>query len=358
MHLNTLESFLGGTLDETSFINESVPGKVSATNSKKIYKKLVEKGFICHYKVRSCYWKRPDVLEPLIREKVEPCIADDLISLLIAKHASITEMDLNPLVYSCEELWSLLAPVVEPAGALLDVSQVDAKLPDGSLKQSWNVLKEKFSDRFRDSATQLVLPPDDPLYQTLQEKDYEDLTTHLRSITLFRERALVKDDACEQMMQLELGKYDQCKIKNEEGNNEQSLRDFLINLFTYCHDDEENFCYEHMLPFDYRAAETKKLHVFLQEQEILKSDSLVSHGEDDLQSLVEEALDEEDCCKEQLEFIRKVVQRSYGEVCGFKNGSTMEIGFTDFYSLRDRPQDIPEALDFFTSWNLDGFSLD
>ena len=353
LHLNTLGILLGCTLDETSFINKSDLKKNTLTDgdSKKVYRKLVDEGIICHHKVRS-RWKKRKMLEPLLREMVEPQIADDLISLIL-NSATITEADLYPLVYSSDGLGVLLAPAMQPAGALLYVSQVDAKLPDGSLKQSWEALKEKFSDSLGGGTAQLTLHPDDPIFQTLQKEDYEGLSTHLKSSSLYQVRALL---SCDQMTKLELGRYEKCKIKDEEGTSEQSLRDFLTSLFAYCHDHKEGYCYEYMLPFDCQTAEAKKLHTFLLEQDILKSGSLAGDcdSEDDLKSKVEGALGEE-YSKEQLAFILNVVQGLYGEVRGFEDGSIMKIGFTDFYDLKGRPQDVPEALDFFTTWHLDYF---
>ena len=360
LHLNTLDSLLGSTVDQYSFVNGSKleVEKLTEDDSKAIYQKLADHDIICHHKVRKC-WKRRDKLEPFIKDTVESRIADGLISLIL-EHTTITERDLNCLVYSSDELWQLLDSLFEPAGTLLKVGKVDeAKLPEDTVRKSWQELKAKFSDLLGGGSNpaELVLSTDDPILLTLQEKAYESLTTHLKSSGLYCQRALIKDDACSQVMKLDLGKYKQCMIRDEEGTSEQCLCDFLIALFTYCHGHEKGYCYEQFLPFDCQIAEARKLHVFLQQHDILKSGSLSLHdcnSEGQFISAVEKALCK-DYTKEQLTFILNIVRESYGKLRGFKEGSVMKIGFIDFYNLKDRPQDIPKALDFFTTWHLDYF---
>ena len=109
---------LGTSIDETSFIKFNASKLtvecITAEESKKVYHKLVDNEIICHNKVRKC-WRKREILEPLITEHVEPCIANNLIRLIIKEaesRGSINENDLTDLVYSSDELWCLLRPIM------------------------------------------------------------------------------------------------------------------------------------------------------------------------------------------------------------------------------------------------------
>ena len=362
LHLNTLDTLIGSSLDESSFVNASKlqVEKITEAESEKIYHKLVKNNILCHHRVRKC-WKRQEALV-FIKEEVDETIADKLITRIVHKAESrgnINEEDLNDLVYSSDELWHVLCPLFKGANepvVLLELGQIDAKLTEEVLKKSWETLKQLFS---RGSNGTQVLPTTHPVYQKLKkEKEYEALINHLKSNSLYREtnRAELKPDSSEQMkVEYKLGKYEMCKVKDEEGK-ERSLREFMVGLFDYCHDHEASFFYKHMLPFDCKRVESKKLHAFLREQDILKSGLLALHKYDNddqnLRSSVKKALDEV-YTTEQMTFILNALQGLRGEIRGFERD--MEVGFVDFYKLKDRPDDIPVTLDFFTTWHLDQF---
>ena len=360
LHLNTLESLLGSGLDESSFVKESKLDveRLTAEESRKVYHKLVDSGIICHFKVRSC-WKKQDKLKPLIRKEVEPQISESLIGC-ITENTSVTEEHMTGFVYSSDKLWEILTPLMEETEAVvvLEVSQVEDKLTDDDLRQLWERLRDSFSDRLTSSTAQLPLPFKDKIYKQLQTKEYEPLTIHLKGNALYHEsyRGMIRHDACDLIKDLDLDKYEECKIKTEDGASEQRLREFLAQLFKFCQEHEQGYCYEHMLPFDRQAVEAKKLHGFLQEHEILKSGVLIWHedytNDDEIESSVKKALGK-DYHAEQLTFIVKAVQGLRGEVRAFKR--KMTVGFVDFYDLKDHPEDIPQTLDFFTSWHLDYF---
>ena len=54
LHLNTLDTLLGNSVDETFFINEAKLDveKLTSEDSENVYHKLVDCGILCHHKVR------------------------------------------------------------------------------------------------------------------------------------------------------------------------------------------------------------------------------------------------------------------------------------------------------------------
>ena len=364
LHINTVESLIGSSIDETSFINESKlkVERITAGQSKAVYQKLVDKGIICHNRVRKC-WRKREILEPLIREEVELRIADKLISLIITgaqSRGSINENDLIDLVYSSDELWGLLRPIMaktEPV-VIIEVSNVKAKLQDDDHEQAWETFKDPLGERMKGDDIPLVLTTDDPILVKLREDKFKKFVTHLKNNALYREtnRAqIIQEDVKEQITLIDLGKYMQCSIKDEMGN-EQTMQDFLCDLLSYCQENEGGDFYEYMLPFDKQIAEAKKLHAFLHAQDILKSGMLAKHeyeyDNSDLDSSVETVLGKE-YGKEQRVFILNIIYGLRGEIRGFERD--MMIGFTDIYELEDAPKDLPGELDYFTTWHLDYF---
>jgi preprotein translocase subunit SecA len=365
LHLNTLDTLLGDALDESSFVNESKLDVevITAAESKYIYQKLVNGGILCHHKVRKC-WKRQEAVKRLIKDEVEPTIADGLISLIVEKaneRGSISESSLclRDLVYSSGELWSMICPLLEESEnvMVLELSQVDEKVQEeASLKQSWKALKEQFNELSASTSESLVLSVGSPVCRKLDME--HELTKHLQTNLLYFEtrRAVIKHDSLEQMKTCVLERYEMCKIKGENGK-EQSLREYLVDLLYYS-EKHDRVLYENWLPFDCQDMEVRKLHSFLQEKDILKSGLLAkkpkhSNSDEALIASAEETLKTEGYTREQMTIILNVLRGLRGQLRSFER--KIEVGFVDFYSLEDRPDDVPETLDFFMSWHLDHF---
>ena len=353
LHLNTLEILLGSTVDESSFISES---KISAQESKCIYDMLVDHQVLHHYKVRKL-WRDQKAVEAVFGDEVEPRIAKKLIPFIAKKaqsRGSISKHDLKEFVYGSDELWKLLDPLLattEPV-AILELSDIDTKLQEESLKQSWEQLIADFGDQLNSSTT-LVLCHHDPLYLELQR--HQRFTAHLRTNAFYRDttRAAIKFDVLQRSGDIDLQQYEHCSVK-DENDNDQKLRDFLNELLRYCYEHEGGYCYEYMLPFDSKEIEAGKLHSFLHEKDILKSGGLTADYHDNtekLKSSVESVL----TCysQEQQAVVLNILQGLPGEIHRFERG--MQIDFVDFFDLEDHPDDPPETIDFFTTWHLDQF---
>ena len=111
-----------------------------------------------------------------------------------------------------------------------------------------------------------------------------------------------------------------------------------------------------MLPFGKKSHEVKKFHTFLQEQDVLKSGQLqkleYDSNDDELKSLLKKELGAGYTPK-QTASILSILRKCKGKVRAFER--TMQIRFVSFYDLEDHPEDIPEELDYFTTWYLDHF---
>ena len=358
LHLHIIETLLGNSIEESSFVNESSlkVKTISLERSQKLYQSLCVDGIICHNKVRSC-WKNREKLESLIKRDVESTIADDLIKLILEK-PTISEDDLTELVYSSDELWDILESLKEQSQVVMviKVEQINEKLSKEELVNSWQTIHHTICSG-ADAHVQSVLSSDDPIYKKLQNEEFLELISHLRSngLCIDTRQGKLKDDASTLIKTVVLGKFEGCKVSDGAGT-EQSLREFLVDLLNYCSEEEDGYIYEHMLPFGKRSQEAKKLHAFLQEHDILKSGELAAHkydrGSDEFSASVKKTL-AKDFTKAQTAFILDVLKGLKGEVRKFEQ--KMQIEFVSFYDLKDHPEDVPEELDFFTAWHMDHF---
>ena len=358
LHLHIIETLLGNSIEESSFVNESSleVEMISLERSQKLYQSLCADGIICHNKVRSC-WKNREKLEALIKRDVESTIADDLIKLVLEK-PTISEDDLTELVYSSEELWDILESLKEQSQVVMviKVEQINEKLSKEELVNSWQTVHHTICSG-ADVHVQSVLSSDDPIYTKLQNEEYLELISHLRSngLCIDTRRGKLKDDASTLIKTVDLKKFMACKV-SVGSDTEQSLREFLADLLNYCSEEEDGYIYEHMLPFGKRSQEAKKLHAFLQEHDILKSGELVAHkydrGSDKFTASVKKTLGK-NFTKAQTAFIIDALKGLKGEVRKYEQ--KMQIEFVSFYDLKDHPEDVPEELDFFTVWHMDHF---
>ena len=357
LHLHIIDTLLGSPIEESSFEMEPSVESISAEKSKELYHSLCESKIICHNKVRSC-WKKREKLEPLIQKEVEPAIAEQLIQLILEKQA-IDKDDLKFLVYSSEELWDQLDPLIGPNETveILEVEQIKNKLSDDELVRNWATFQGEIRIDLSE-CTQCQLASDDPAYERLHSKEFSELYSYLSKsgLCVTTRRAALKDDAGTQIEVINFGKFEECKIPGEE----QSLRKYMAEIIDYCIEQEGGYLYEHMLPFANKSQEVKKLHTFLQQHDILKSGELAVCKYDsenvEFESLVRKSV-EKRLTEEQCAFVLSVLRGLQGEVRKFERN--MQINLVSFYDLKDRPEDVPEELDFFTTWHLDYFlSLD
>ena len=354
LHLNIIKTLLGSTVDECSFAEKSTltNEKLTKKQSEEIYHKLVAHRIIHHHKVRKC-WKKVDKLKHLLYKKLDPHIADHLMSL-VPTSTSISESDISKFVFSSEDLWSVLSPLMGQTEevVVIEVKQVQTKLTSDEQIENWT----KFVNQFKSQETdcQIVLPSHDPI---LQKQEYVNLISHLRDNCLVVEtrRGLLIETACECILTLEIGVYKDIEISRDGGH--LKLRAFLAEVLKHCCENESRYLYEHMLPYGKKSLEAKKIHVFLQEYGILKSGQLAVRNkynirDDELRSLTEEAIGN-GYTEEQTSFILNVLQGLQGEVCKFERD--MKVGFVEFSELDPRPDEIPQALEFFIAWRIDYF---
>ena len=366
LHLNILETLLGSSINESSFVHELSQLEeetISEEQSKDVYHALCQRGIICHHKVRK-YWKKRERLETLFKKDVDATIADGLIQLILEK-PTISEDDLTPLVSSSEELWDKIQPLIQPATVvdvrIIKVEQIinNMKLfaDDEQLTTSWVAFLKEIGNHLRKDS-QCVLTSDHPVYSKMHT-DYSQLTAHLRSngLCLDTRQGVLRNEASDIVKIISLGKFQECKLC-DDCCEEQSLQEFLATLVDYCSEHEEGYIYEYMLPFEKRSQMVKKVHFFLQRHEILKSGKLdmgeykYDDGDHEIRREVEETLGNR-YTKQQIKFVLSVLNRLKGEVHKIKQN--MQVKFVSFYDLKDHPEDVPEELDFFTTWHMDHF---
>ena len=348
LHLHIIETLLGNSVEESSFVNESSQ-MISLEKSKEIYQILCSEGIICHNKVRKS-WKIQEKIENLFKRDLEVTIVPHFVELILKKE-TISEDDLTHLVYSSDELWDILAPLVctTEIVVILKVKQIDDKLLDQELAHSWQSIRHEFCNGSTE-CTQCVLVPGDKRLGFA--KRYSKLTTFLANngLCIHSLRGKLKDDAIRQVEIINLGKFKQCTVE------EQTLREYLGELLDYCVKSESGYLYEYMLPFGKKSQQTKKLYTFLQEQNILKSGELAVHKYDDngskFELLVRQAIGT-NCSDIQINYILRVLQGLKGEIRKFED--LMRIELVRFEDLKDHPEDTPEELAFFTTWHMDQF---
>ena len=237
---------------------------------------------------------------------------------------------------------------------VIKVEKIDEKLAD---HDSWIKLKQEFGVRLMGRC--LVLSYNDT--NELLQKKYQSLVAHLKdnSLMITTRRTALKNDAFQILAEsVDLGKYKESEILDEEGEREL-LTVYLGKLIMYCSGEQgDGFLYEYMLPFQKKSEEALKILVFLQERGILKSGRLVQRkmkydsNDDKLVDAIKKCLGKR-YTEQQTTHILNVMQGMRGEVCKFER--EMIVGFVDFYHLKDHPEDIPEELDFFTAWHMDHF---
>ena len=253
-----------------------------------------------------------------MKQDVDPLLADVLIELIKTK-TCIDECHLMDLVYGCDELWGLLDPLIESSECvvIIELEQVNEKLSVEDLNKKWCELMERFNDHFQETSTRLVLPVADPLCTTLK-KDFSSLHHHLKDNALLIEtkRGLLMEGAQDLLAELKLEKYEQCKILTGREDDSKLLRVFLSEVVEYCTEHEGGYLYEHLLPYGKKEQEAKKIHVFLQEREILKSGYLAKHeyehDGDELEKSVKESVKTCSLTEEQVGHVLKVTQGLQG----------------------------------------------
>ena len=355
LHLNIIETLLGSTLKESSFIKESTSTdeKITEEQSLKIYHKLVEHGLIYHHHVRKA-WKKGDKLEKFLNQNVDPYISSALLNLILNNNR-VTEDDISKIVHSSEELWEIFNPLIETIEevVVIETKQVDTKLTGDSLQQSWQSFSEQFESQTTDF--QLVLSAHDPVWK---DKKYRNLVSYLnnKSLLTSTQRALLTETARESMRTLDLGAYQNVEILRE--NRKISFRTYIVKeVFEYCWEAKSGYLYENMFPYGKKSQEAKKFHVFLQQHEILKSGQLALQNKyelesSQLESIVKSALDKI-YSSEQISHVLSIVPRLQGEVHKFTR--EMKVSFVEFHNLDPRHDKAPQTLTFFSVWHMDSF---
>lgn len=301
--------------------------------------------------MRKCWKKNKDVLRHLILEKVDEQLSGPLFELVLNEPV-INEDCLAGVVNGSDELWDILSPLLKPSVnvKVIFVKNVDAVVfENGDLGDMWTCFKNMFG------TDQIVLSWDDSSQISLWDH-FKNLIAYLeeKDLCLSTRKGSLTSDSLSNIKNLELLKYEHCAIDND--GHKQSLRQYLLNLFEYCQLNEDGNIYEYMLPYGSKKIEAKKILAFVQQEGILKSGQLVSKYKYECGKKFESEVNEllkNFYSASQIEFILQKLLCLHGKIRSFERD--MQVSFVDFYNLQDRPDDIPEELQFFEGWHMDNF---
>ncbi|CAF1433290.1 unnamed protein product, partial [Didymodactylos carnosus] len=323
LHLHYLRKAVGDIVEPYDFIlqtnEEQKSTKENAEKGEKLYDLLVQGGIIYGDRIRKAFRndsKERANMENIIRDNIDPAIADPLISLL-ERHDNFKKEDFEKinkkdLPQKYENVWKEIQETVDP-------KQVDRSIFDGSTE------KNKFK---------VYLEQNQILTQTKRIKIDELNFNSLR---------------------FDHQKYAKVKF-NDNGHETKDLKTFLIELQDSIKEHSEYF-YQTDLPYGTREEEGNKIRIFLKDKNILKSGGLAIHNYGNKQEEIDKLLDEilEDSgYKNDKKLIQSKLSVLQGGIRSYKD--SLKATLTDFTDLPDQ-EIVPTELNFFQGLALNKFLI-
>jgi hypothetical protein len=414
LHLHYLKKAVGDTLEPFQLIFHP-KGEENLTiedheRGKELYRILVKKKIIQGDQLRKRFQnKERHKMEKMIREDLDPSIADSLILLLEDKSEFETK-DFEKVACSNEELWQMLNFKNVQNVFILDTEKLNKELPD-KYEKLWKVLEKQidsenvdrtlFEDSEEKKALRSFFEEKNILSQTNRvpielvflldvKRIHEELPAEYEELWKDLEKQIDPEnvdrtlfDASEEKKALrsffeekqilypnkrgKIGEVDfetlifdekYSKIKfNDNGHETKDLRDFLIELKESLIIEEKKYLYQTYIPFTTKEEEANKIRIYLKEKNILKSGGLDIHKHEDITKTIETLLDEalkDTQFENDKEVILGKILALQGDIRSSKED--LKANLKDFIDLHDQVI-VPKELKFFEGFGLDKFLI-
>ncbi len=372
LHLHYLKQAAGEYLEPFDFTSGN--GDEAARNkSRAIYDTLVDAGFI-HGDVLRKKYKGAGLsqAQQMIREMIDPVIAEPLIELLSKKSNDVFKPESFEDIVNCnEDLWQSLNL---PAGKIETVYVLDRKRLEKELEsrfeKDWQEIEMLINPNAVDIA---VFNKSAPLLE---------LKSHLLDKKLMVQTRRVKlEDMKAQFLSAKFnfdGKYARYRdiTFNNGGRETKGIQSFIKEVIALKSQELQKkpdhegalYIYQDELPFGSKQEEAAKILIFLKENNILKSGGLCKQYKSggikidlkhniDLKSDINEALDhalKNSQFKSDKEFIKNKLLAAQGDIRSYKDGINASLKL--FTELEDQ-HNFPDELPFFIGLGLDKFLI-
>ena len=350
LQLNYLKRSIGSSLEANDFIIEKTEN-VSDTDIEKsdeIYRLLVESGLIQKETLTKSF--SYDKYAKLIRDNLDPSVADSLIELL-SKNREYELKDVENLACSCSELWEALNMSAEHVTKchIIDLNKVTKELKDDQML-IWKTIE-----------TQI-----DPLNVDISifsaSTQLKDLKDHLVTNKFLNETHRVKIENFE-IKNLKLtgkyAKYAKLEYKKQTQANDSKkngIIEFLSEMKEHILEQKGEYFYETNLPFGTKQEEARKLWMFLKEKMIIKSGGLKCHKygntKEKIEDKLKKLLEANTAYENDKDFILAKLLSIQGTIRSSEE--KLEASLKDFMDLDDQEVYMSE-LEFFAGVGLNKF---
>jgi hypothetical protein len=344
-------------------------------------------------------------MKKMIKEDLDPSIADSLISLLTDKSEFETK-DFEKVACSNEELWQMLNFKNVENVFILDRERINKELPD-KYEKLWKVLEKKIDPENVDRTLFEDFEEKKALRSFFEEKCFLSQTNRVPIELVFLldvkriheelpeeyeqlwkdlekqidpekvDRTLFEDSEEKQALRCffeekqilypnKRGKVGEIDFKtlifdekyskiqfNDNGHETKELIDFLIELKESLIIEEKKYFYQTYFPFTTKEEEANQIRIYLKEKNILKSGGLDIQQHEDItdtiQTLLAETFDDPQF-KNDKEVILGKIFALQGDIRSSKED--LKANLKDFIDLQDQ-EIVPKELKFFEGFGFD-----
>ncbi|CAF1312704.1 unnamed protein product [Adineta steineri] len=349
--IHYLTKAIGETVEPYDFIlhvnQEEKFDKENYEKGEKLYNLLVDKGIIQGDQIRKSFKRNTIEMEKIIRENLDPSIADRLVDLLKSNKSSFTKNDFQDIVCYDDEIWEVLNVQGKHEKVyILDTHKIKNEL-GASYENIWNDLEEKIDH------TNVNLD----VFEENSEKKNFKVYLEQKKILIQTKRVKIEDiDLNLLKSNGKYAKYSKIKFNDNGYEKDKGLKGFLEELFEYIR-EESKYLYQTDLPYGTREEEGNKIHIFLKEKNILKSGGLAQfkygNHRDDLSKRLDEIFEKTEY-KNDKNLIEPIILRLQGDIRSYEGD--LKAHFKEFIDLQE-VETVPNELRFFQGIGLDKFLI-
>jgi preprotein translocase subunit SecA len=346
LHLHYLKRAIGNTLEPFDFVlhpkDEQNPTKEDYQKAQKLYDLLVRNEIIQGDTLRKIFRKEREKMEKIIRNDLDPSIADQLILLLKTKNHFEKEDFENIVCYS-EELWQILNIKTFENVFILDKHRLEKELPQ-IFESIWKELETRID----------IENVNISIFEETSEK--RKLKTFLEENKILSQTKRFKiEDFDFDSLKFE-GKYGKIKF-NDNGHETKYLKEFLSELKDNLVQQNQSYFYQTYLPYGTQEEEGNKIRIYLKEKTFLKSGGLAKYkygdNREDIGKCLGEILKNTEF-ENDKELIQSKIFSLQGDIRSYKED--LKASLKDFLDLKDQ-ENIPSELKFFEGFGLDKFLI-
>ncbi|CAF1411613.1 unnamed protein product [Adineta steineri] len=347
LQLHYLDRAVGNTVEPFDFILHASDRqnltKEDSDKGEELYNLLVNGGIIQGDQIRKSFKRNKIEMEKIIRDNLDPSIADEIIKLLQTDKNSFKKKDFEDIVCYNEELWEILKIKSSEKVYILHKHRIEKELVE-KYENIWKELEEQIN----------VQNVNISLFENSIEK--KNLKTYLEEKQILIQTKRVEIEQLD-LKSLNLPeKYSKIKF-NDNGHETKDLKAFLIELVENIKQQNNKYLYQTDLPFSTKEEEGNKIRIFLKDKNVLKSGGLAIHKYGDTSKDIEKELNK---ILKNTEFandtklILSKILNLQGDIRSYKDD--LKANLNDFIDLKDQEL-VPSELKFFEGLGLDKFLI-